>query len=255
MAPRAQPGQPQKVKRGAYATCRQCLGRFKLGYDNRDPICGLCRPIDNGVDWKAVPSTWQSKHRFDDQNAEPDPSPATPLTLDQRARSSLEQFEQQPLIVLLDHELEHAVAVGTRRQDEAINRRLKNKYGFKGDPYEVHVEGACGEYAVAKALGVPWEATVNTFREADVAGYEVKTRSEQHYGIIVRPDTDPDDAFMLAIGHRPVYRVCGWISGREARRTEWWKTYGDRPGAWFVPQRALHPIRAAPIPWDRGVSV
>lgn len=168
-----------------------------------------------------------------------------PEPIEQPARYVLDQVVLDPV------QLDLALSIGERRCKEAQAKGRKDLHGFIGDPLEIHLEGACGEYATAILLGVEWGASINTFHDKpDVAGYEVKTRSKNHYDLIVRRDTSLSDAFILIIGQRPNYRGIGWIDGRAARRPEWWATHGDRPGAWFVPQRALRSLDTAPIPWS-----
>ena len=112
--------------------------------------------------------------------------------------------------------------------------------------WQIHIEGACGELAASKALGVQWPGSVDTFKSGDdvPGGWQIRTRSRMDYELIVRPD-DPDDAlFLLVLGVAPHYVVKGWITGREAKRKEWSRSYGDRPAAYFVPHDALTPLAA-----------
>lgn len=141
------------------------------------------------------------------------------------------------------NEVSIAARVGTMRHCEALRAGKKDSFGFKGDGWGQHIEGACGEMAVAKACGVYWLPTVNTYKTgADVASWQVRTRSAPGYELLVRP-SDPDDApFVLARGRCPDYQVVGWIMGRDAKRPEWLQTHGGRPPAYFVPDAALRHI-------------
>jgi hypothetical protein len=98
--------------------------------------------------------------------------------------------------------------------------------------------------AVAKALNVYFPSSVNTFKNGSdlFHGIEIRTRSKEHYELIVRPDDNMESRFVLVTGCAPVFNVRGWIVGVDARREEWWNEYGERPGAWFVPQESLLPI-------------
>lgn len=145
-------------------------------------------------------------------------------------------------------ELWLAGMVGSKRQIEAIRQNLPDRHGYDGDGWSIHTEGAAGEMAFAKAVGLYWNGSVNTFkREGDVVGYEVRTRSRHNYELIIRPN-DPDDRiYVLVTGRSPDFRVVGWIRGRDGKRPEWLRTYGNRPAAHFVPHGALKPLEALPI--------
>lgn len=150
-------------------------------------------------------------------------------------------------ITLSSEDLTWASSVGAARHISAIRRGLKDKHGLMADTaWQVHIEGACGELAAAKALGVPWSATVDTFKRGDdvPGGWQIRTRSRPEYELIVRPG-DPDDAlFLLVLGVAPHYVVKGWITGREAKRPEWSRAHGNRPPAYFVPHDQLTPLSA-----------
>lgn len=147
-------------------------------------------------------------------------------------------------IELSPPELEAAAEVGSRRHIEALKRRLPDKHGYaKADPWQIHIEGACGELAAAKALGLPWDGPVNTFRRGgDVGDLQVRTRSNHDWDLLIRPKDRPDDVFILVTGVAPSYVVRGWILGKHAQVPKYLKEYGGRPPAFFVPQRDLRPI-------------
>jgi len=139
-----------------------------------------------------------------------------------------------------------AADVGNRRQCEALKRKIRDKYGFEGDGFQVHIHGAAGELAFAKAATTYWGGSVNTYKAADVGPIHIRTRSG-HGGredLIVRRH-DPDDAiFVLVVGEIPSFSVVGWIKGSDAKQEKWKKCYGGRPPAFFVPRGQL---RAFPI--------
>lgn len=146
-------------------------------------------------------------------------------------------------ILLNKSEMQTAARIGAHRHIEALARGLPDRHGLEGKGWQVHIEGACGEMAVAKALGRYWDGSINTFKSGgDVGEVQVRTRSKDHYELIVRKD-DPDDSyFILVTGTAPAYKVWGYIRASEAKRPEWIKKHGGRPPAWFVPQSALTAI-------------
>lgn len=141
------------------------------------------------------------------------------------------------------HEVLMAAQIGVVRQVQSLKKGLRDKHGHEGAGWNLHLEGCCGELAVAKALNQFWDGSVNSFKVGgDVGGLHVRTRSKHSYELIVRDD-DPDDAaFVLVTGTCPEYRVRGWILGGDAKRSEWRQTHGGREAAWFVPHENLHPI-------------
>ncbi len=140
-------------------------------------------------------------------------------------------------------EMVMAALVGVHRHVAAIKRGLPDKYGMDGLGWNAHVEGACGELAVAKCMGRFWSGTVNSFKEADITGgLQVRTRSKPEYELIVRENDNPEHVYVLVTGIAPRLNVVGWIQGGDARRPDWWKEYGGRAGAWFVPQAELQPM-------------
>jgi hypothetical protein len=146
------------------------------------------------------------------------------------------------LITLSWAELSIASQVGIRRNLEAMRAGHKPKHGFTGSTWDIHIEGACGEMALAKALGIYWNGSVNTFKAGgDVGNHQVRTRSKDTYDLIVRHDDRDDDIFWLVTGVAPVYNVVGHIKGRDAKQDRFRQSYGGRPEAWFVPSQFLTP--------------
>src|SRR5690242_2973336 len=121
-------------------------------------------------------------------------------------------------------ELELAAAVGLRRQISSMRDQREDKHGFSGPGWTIHIEGACGELAVAKALGRYWNGSVDTFKAPDLGcdvreaeSLQIRTRSNAYYDLIVRPDDADQDVYILVTGRAPEFEVHGWIRGREAK--------------------------------------
>lgn len=151
-------------------------------------------------------------------------------------------------ITLTKEEMQMAALVGVSRHWESSQRGHRAAHGL--DPalstVSLHIDGAMGEIAVAKALGRYWTPGVNTFKEADL-GKRLQVRTcPQHGGsLIVRTDDRDDHAFTLVTGSAPCLRVMGWLWGREAKRPEWLKEHGGREPAWFVPAGELRALKTA----------
>lgn len=152
--------------------------------------------------------------------------------------------EVEPFTVTLTSmEMLMACLVGVRRNIESIEQKLHANHGFMGNAWEIHIEGACAEMAVAKVLENYWGGPVNTFKDADI-GQKIQVRSTQYKTgcLIVRKDDSSDDIYYLVTGIAPTYIIRGWLYGRDARKKKWLQAPAGRPPAWFVPQDALrHP--------------
>lgn len=143
---------------------------------------------------------------------------------------------------LTNREMAMAAECGIMRNIASIIDGRENGHGLDevDGGWSKHVEGACGEVAVAKALGRFWSPTVNVFNAADIGRMiGVRTRSRHDYDLNIRRNDKPDHAYVLVTGLAPSFVVRGYIIGADARRDEWLQAYGGRPAAWFVPQAAL----------------
>jgi len=109
----------------------------------------------------------------------------------------------------------------------------------------IHIQGAAGEMAAAKALGIYAPLHLNSFKNgASDLGHslEVRYRSNPRYDLIVRKNDLDERGFILVRGHIPSLEVTGWIQGKDAKKEEFLSNYGDYGPAYFVPQQYLRPI-------------
>lgn len=152
-------------------------------------------------------------------------------------------------VELSNPEFLNAINIGVLRHYSSIKKGLRDAHGAKTDNgWDMHIEGACGEAAVAKALNIYWSCTINTFKSGGDVGntIQVRTRSKDYYELIVRKDDRDDDVFVLVTGKAPSFNVVGWILGKDAKKKEWIQTHGGREAAWFVPQKELLDISSIP---------
>ena len=141
-------------------------------------------------------------------------------------------------------ELELAAIIGVKRQTENLFRRRQDAYGAsKEGGWSLHIEGAAGEMAVAKAFNRYWQGNLGDLRADDVDKLQVRTRSRHDYELTLHPD-DPDDrGFMLVTGLAPNFCIRGWVWGREGKLPEYWRDpAGGRP-AFFVPHSVLRKLK------------
>jgi hypothetical protein len=152
------------------------------------------------------------------------------------------------IVTLSVAEVALAAGVGVRRQCSAILNRRSSAHGDRGAAdWQLHIEGALAEFAVAKHLGLYWSGAHDDLRADDVGQYQVRS-TKYADGMLVLHPPDPDERpFILVTGRNGEYALRGWVLGREGKRDEWW---GDRWNtgrpAFFVPGEALHPMAALP---------
>lgn len=99
-------------------------------------------------------------------------------------------------VELTTPEFLNAINIGVIRQCSSLKKGLRDSHGAKSDNgWDMHIEGACGEAAVAKALNVFWSGTVDTFKRGGDVGnkIQVRTRSKSYYELIVRKDDRDED--------------------------------------------------------------
>jgi hypothetical protein len=140
------------------------------------------------------------------------------------------------------YELGRAALVGVSRNVEALRMGCQNRMPIN-DEWSIHILGASGECAFAKAAGRYWSGGVNTFKaSADVGQIEVRTRSKHTYDLIVRKDDSDDSVFVLVTGGPADFLVHGWILGRDAKQRQFVANHGNHGAAYFVPSSALRPL-------------
>lgn len=144
------------------------------------------------------------------------------------------------MITLTFSELFRAAMIGVMREVASRKQGRQQSNGRDNkNSWSDHIEGAAGEMAFAKALNIYCSGHVNVGHSLDVGDFQVRTRSKPYYDLIIRQDDADDEKFALVIGESPHFHVIGWIYGREGKKPEWLKDYGNRPLAWFVPQGEL----------------
>lgn len=138
----------------------------------------------------------------------------------------------------------HALTTGYTRWSESVRKGRKDRLNTKTwlEGLNIHVLGALGELAAARALNVFAPLRVNQFSGGlpDIPpDWEVRYRSKAEYDLIVRDRDDDERRFILVRGEPPMIDVVGWMYGKDAKRAEWRKNYKGLGGAYFVPAEAL----------------
>lgn len=148
----------------------------------------------------------------------------------------------EPPVIELEHsEIAHAAITGLMRHLQNLRKGRKHAYGASAENgWAMHIEGACGELALAKHFGC-YYAGVGIFRGADVCGTEqCRTTTHPDGRLPIHPKDANDARFWLVTGCDGTYTIRGWIMGRDAKRREWWAD-PQKTGrfAYWVPQSEL----------------
>lgn len=153
-------------------------------------------------------------------------------------------MKHQPVYVALSgSEFLQASMVGVMRQIQNIRAGRTDKHGC--DPangWTPHVEGACGEMAVAKCFGLFWSGAVGNLRLDDVGALQVRTAGSHTDRLILHPEDRDDRAFIHVTGLAPDFQIHGWMMGAEAKRPEWWSDPTGKRPAFFVPTASLRDL-------------
>lgn len=118
-------------------------------------------------------------------------------------------------IVLEWHEVWAGAIVGLSRQISAMARNYESSAEWRWD---AHIEGACAEMAFAKASGMYWSHSVNTFRKGgDVGDIQVRHSKYPNASLVLSEKDRDTDVFVLVVGAIPQFDVIGWTTGEYAK--------------------------------------
>lgn len=145
-------------------------------------------------------------------------------------------------IVLSHTEKMSAAMIGVMRHLDNTEANRDHLWGGdKNMGWQYHIEGAMGECAVAKHLGMFWSCGVRG--DDDVGEYQVRTTDESWKKLILHPEDEDNKRYYLVTGLNGTYSIRGWILCRDGKQKQWWQdpTKKNR-WAFFVPQSALRSI-------------
>lgn len=139
---------------------------------------------------------------------------------------------------------------GIRLAHRAAFKRWQMRYKLEQhDSYDDnwcnHIEGAAGEIAASRALGIPWVPGIDDFTDPDLfyKGIPVQVRTRiapRSEFMIIRQGDDMNELWVAVHGKIPSFVVQGWLWGSEivARVPITINRWG-RPERW-VPFDILH---------------
>jgi hypothetical protein len=125
----------------------------------------------------------------------------------------------------------------------ALAANRKPTYGISREVWEPGIIGALGECVIARASNNYWQGDLGhpDWGAPDVGPFHVRTSTKANGDLVLHPRDADDEPFVLVVPIAlPVFRIAGWIAGRDGKRPEFWQTFTGRP-CYFVPQNVLHP--------------
>lgn len=140
-------------------------------------------------------------------------------------------------------ELLAAVEGGARRNVTALGQRQQPRNGA-GNGWVPHIQGAIGEYVVAKHLGLHWTANPGRRNSADVGPYHVRFTPYPDGCLAVFPKDLSDAPYVLVRGGQSdpfVFEIAGGCWGADAKREYFWRSDWPHP-TFCVPFESLTPL-------------
>lgn len=148
-------------------------------------------------------------------------------------------------VKLTSYEILTGAHVGIMRQTQNLKVRPgTDAHGASlSDGWQLNIEGALGEMALAKALGIYWNGNIGALDAGDVGKFEARTTSRENGRLILHPSDSDWALFFLLTGVNGRYTIRGWIRGEIGKDAAYWSDpSGHGRSAYFVPQHRLHPI-------------
>ena len=183
----------------------------------------------------------------------------TPITI--RSGDFMPENNYPSEVALTWYEVSVAIHLVGLRHTESLRKGMKDKHGYKGRDLQDNFYGMLGEIAFAKATGVYFPMSVNTFKEADIGiNWQVRTvGSNNNRDLIVRPADPSKHKYVLVeiskssnhYAPEATYsaKIHGWIEGTQAKDKKYLSYFGnpDRPPAYRIPKKDLRPTTWMPI--------
>lgn len=135
-------------------------------------------------------------------------------------------------IELNRHEILAAAIGGCQRRVKAMEIDRPQFYGAdeRSNYWQIDIQGAIAEFAVAKAFDKYWEpATDKPLKSlpGDVGFYQIRSTTHKNGNLIVYEADSDDVPFILAIVAEPYVKLAGYLYGEEAKKIGEKHRYGD----------------------------
>lgn len=151
-------------------------------------------------------------------------------------------------VSLLEFELWYSSNVGYARRVTSIASDIPETSASPGGPFGLLLDdigGAQAEMALAKYLGVYWDASVGVGKRPDLP-HEVQCRHTFYDSgkLVIRVRDKDREIYVLVTGRMDIFTLHGWMTAGEAKEhSEWVENPNQQGASWFVPQKYLHPMK------------
>lgn len=143
-------------------------------------------------------------------------------------------------VTLTYAEIFQAANAGVMRRIQRLRSKIPNPKGYPaGNEWQMFIDGALAECALAKCLGKYWEGC-GEINGVDVGDVDVRSTKYENGMLIIHKTDDPNRKYYLLTGSEGKYTVRGWLWGYEAQQEKYYTSKSDRPPEFYVPQSDLH---------------
>lgn len=148
-----------------------------------------------------------------------------------------------PVINLTNSQIMMVAQAGIIRHLQFLKRNARPMYGLDANTkWELQIEGALGEYALAKCLGKHWEG-VGVAGGDDLGEEEVRMTEYSDGHLILHPADKDEKRYWLITGKNGKYIVRGFIYAKDGKLDKYWQNIIDQKGndrsCYKVPQKDL----------------
>ena len=145
-------------------------------------------------------------------------------------------------IELSPTEIMQAAQVGVMRRMQRLKSKIPNPKGYpEGNEWQMFIDGAIAECALAKYLNVYWEGC-GQINGVDVGEVDVRSTKYETGMLIIHKTDDDNRKYYLLTGCDGKFIVRGWMWGYEAKQEKYYTSKSNRPPEYYVPQSDLHDI-------------
>ena len=142
-------------------------------------------------------------------------------------------------VSLTNYEIFLAAMVGVRRKIASNDYSKSSTFIDPQVWWGSDIESACAEMAVAKALKIYWDGSVNTYSAPDVGVFQVRHTPILTGKLIVRPKDSDSETFIFIVGSSPDFEIKGYMTGKEAKQDKYLADPHGKAPCWMVPQEEL----------------
>lgn len=153
------------------------------------------------------------------------------------------------IIKLSVMEVKVAALISVERLCSNMSKGKTMGHGYdKQDEWEVGVQGAGAEVAVAKFLNVAYCGHCDVYHSIPDIGVCTEVRWTRLQSLIVRPIDEIKSNYIVVTGRVPEMNIIGWMSGAEAKQDRYLTDFGNsnRPKCYGIPFKDLHHMNTYP---------